>query len=153
MCFGEEVVGVDTCGQHGCDLAHIRIRFDGCCQNHHIRFFQDLTVVQKVRALNQQLAVGLGNDLSDLALDVIHSILFHRSSVELVKVLARCTDIDIEYGHIHIRIFVADQHRMLCGVHTADLGAVRFSSVVGAAASHALDKYDLLRRLSVRETL
>ena len=81
------------------------------------------------------------------------SILFHCPSIELVEVLARSTHINIEDGHIYIRIFITNQHGMLRCIHTANLGAIALSPLVRAAGPHALDKYDGLGSLVVGHTL
>ena len=91
-------------------------------------FIEDLLIVQKINALNEKLSIGLRNDFSYLTFDVVYMVLFHGSSVELIEVFPRGTNVDIEDSHVYIRIFITDQHRMLCSVHTADLGAVALSS-------------------------
>ena len=153
MSFCKEIVGVNTCSKHGSDLTYIRIRFNGCCKNYHICFLEDLLIIKKIRSLHQKLSIRLRNYFSYLSFDIIHTILLYRSSVELIKVLTWCTNINIEYGNIYIRIFITDQHCMFCCVHTADLGTVWLSSVIRTSASHTLDKYQLFRSLSVGKTL
>ena len=151
MGFCQEVVGINAGCQHGGNLSHIRIRFDGRRQDYHIRFFQDLLIIQKICSLDQQFPIWLRNHFSYLPFDIIHSVLFYGSSVKLIKILARRTHINIENGYIHIRIFIPDQHGVLCRIHTADLRAVTLASVICTPAAHTLDKYHLFRSLSVRQ--
>ena len=103
--------------------------------------------------MNQQRAVRLGRDLAHLALDVIDAVILHSPAVEFVKILAGSTDIDVKHGHVGIGVLVPDQHGVLGGIHTADLGAVGLAPVVGAAAAHALDEHDLLWRPAVGQAL
>ena len=153
MGFCEEVVCINTCCKHSSDLTNIRVRFNGCCKNDHICFLKDLFVVDQVRSLYKKASVRLWNNFSYLAFDVVYAVLFYGSSVELIEVFTWSTDINIEYGYICIRIFITDQHCMFCCVHTADLGAIWFSSVVGATASNTLDEYQFLRSFSIGKTL
>ena len=104
-------------------------------------------------ALYKKASVRLRNNFSYLSFDVVYTVLLYCSSVELIEVLTWGTHINIEDCYICIRIFIADQHCMFCCVHTADLGAVWLSSVIGTSASHALDKYQLFRSFSVGKTL
>ena len=113
----------------------------------------DLFIINQVRSLYKKASVRLRNDFSYLAFDVVYTVLFYSSSVELIEVLTRGTHINIEDCYICIRIFITDQHCMFCCVHTADLGAVWLSSVIRTSASHTLDKYQLFRSLSVGKTL
>lgn len=69
--LGEEVIGIDAGGQHGRNAAHVRVRLNRRCEDNHIRFHQDLLVVEQVNALHKQLAVRLQHDLADLTLDVV----------------------------------------------------------------------------------
>ena len=153
MGFCEEVVCINTCCKHSSDLTNIRVRFNGCCKNDHICFLKDLFVVDQVRSLYKKASVRLRNDFSYLAFDVVYTVLLYSSSVELIEVLTRGTHINIEDCYICIRIFITDQHCMFCCVHTADLGAIWFSSVVGATASNTLDEYQFLRSFSIGKTL
>ena len=84
----------------------------------------ELLVGDKVGCLDIQLAVSLGSHFTDHALDVVYAILFNSSAVELIEELTGSTDIYIEYIYIGIGIFLPYEHRMLCSVHAADLGAV-----------------------------
>ena len=152
MGFCQKIIGINAGGQHGCKLSYIRIWFYGSCQDDHVGFFFDLLIVQQVHALHQKLSIRLRDHFSYLSFDVIHTILLYSSSVELIKVLTRCTHINIKYRHIYIRVFITDQHSMLGGVHTTDLGTVALSSVVCTTASNTLDEYHLFRCLSVRQT-
>ena len=152
MCFCQEVVRIDTCCQHGRNLTHVRIRFNRSGKNYHICFFQNLLIIQKVYPLHQKLSIWLWKNFSHLTFDIIYTILLYRSSVELIKVLSRCTYIYIKYGYIDIRIFITDQHGMFCSIHTADFRAVALSSVICAAASHTLNKYHLFWCFSIRKT-
>ena len=153
MGFCKEIVGVNTCSKHSSNLTYIRIRFNGCCKNYHICFLEDLLIIKKVRALNKKCSIRLRNYFSYLTFDVVYVILLNCSSVKLIEVFTRCTDINIKYRHIGIRIFITDQHGMLSCVHTADLGTVWLSTVIGATASNTLDKYDLLRCFSIGKAL
>ena len=80
--------------------------------------------VDQVGRLNVERSVALGRDLADHALDVVNAVLLDRAAVELVEVLAGGTHVDVEHIHIGVRVLVADEHRVLGGVHAADLGAV-----------------------------
>ena len=73
------------------------------------------------RKVFQQFSVWLRNHFSYLTFDIIYSILFYGSAVELIEVLTRSTHINIEDSYIDIWIFITDQHRMFCGVHTTDI--------------------------------
>ena len=120
MGFGQEVVVVDACGQHGCNLTYILVRLDGCGKNHKVSFHFYLAVVDQIHTLDQKTAVFRLGNFSYLSLDVVHIVLFHRTAVKLIKVLARSTHINIEDMHIHIRVVVFQQHRLFCCIHTAD---------------------------------
>ena len=61
------------------------------------------------------------SDLSDHALDVVNAVLFNRSSVELIEVLAWRSYVDIEYVYVRIGIFFPREHCVLCGIHAAYL--------------------------------
>ena len=95
----------------------------------------------------------MGRDLAYLTFYVVDTVVLHSPAVELIKVLARGTDIDVKYSHIGIGVLIPDQHGVFCRVHTADLGAVGLTPVVRAAAAHALNKYDLLGGFAVGKTL
>ncbi|CCY34159.1 unknown [Ruminococcus sp. CAG:60] len=153
MCFCEEVVGINTCGKHSCNFSYILVWLNSSCKNYHICFHKDLFVLKKVRSLNHKGSVWLRDHLSNLALDIIYAVILNCSSVELIEVFTWGTDINVKYGYVCIRIFVADQHGMLCCVHTADLGAVALSSFVGAAASNALYENNVLRSFSIGKSL
>ena len=64
---------------------------------------------------------------------------------ELVKELAGGTHVDVEHVNVGVRVLLADEHRVLCGVHTADLGAITLSPAVVAARTDALNKHDGVR--------
>ena len=151
--LGKEVVGIDTCGEHGSDLSYVLVGLDSGSKNYHISFLEDLLVVKKVGALNEELAVRLRNNLTNLTLDIIYTVLLNCTAVELVKVLTGGTNVDVEYGYVYIRILIADEHCVLCGVHAADLGAVGLTSVVRATAADTLNEYDLLGSLTVGKSL
>ena len=53
--LGEEVIGIDAGGQHGRNAAHVRVRLNRRCEDNHIRFHQDLLVIEQVNALHKQL--------------------------------------------------------------------------------------------------
>ena len=103
--------------------------------------------------MNQQTAVSLRRNFTNLTLDVIHTVIFHSAAVELVKVLTGGTNVDVEYSYVNIRILIADEHCVLCGIHTADLGAVGLTAIVGATAADTLNEYDLLGSLTVGKSL
>ena len=151
--LGEEVVGIDGSGEHSGDFARIGVGLDGGGQHYHIRLLENLLIFQQVHAVNQQAAVGLGSNLAHLALHIINAVVLHRATVEFIKVLAGGTDIDVKHGHIGIRIFIPDEHSVLCGVHTADFGAVGLASVVRAATAHTLNEHNLLGCLAVTQPL
>ena len=73
-----------------------------------------------VNSLHHQM-VSLRVYLADLSFDIVDIVFLHRSAVKLVKVLARGADIDIEYVHIDIGVFIPDKHGVLCGIHAAYL--------------------------------
>src|SRR5699024_3487569 len=98
-------------------------------------------------------AVGLRNDLAHLALNVVYAVFFHSTAVEFVKVLAGGTNVAIEDGHVHIWIFIPDEHGVFCGVHAADLGAIALAAAGHVTGAHALDEYHFLRRLAVAHAL
>ena len=85
--LGEEVIGIDAGGQHGRNAAHVRVRLNRRCEDDHIRFHQDLLVVETGQRPAQQLAVRLRHDLADLTLDVVYAVIFHGAAVELIEVL------------------------------------------------------------------
>ena len=62
-------------------------------------------------------------------------------------------DVDIEYRYVYVRIFITNEHCMLCRVHAADFGAIALTALVGTTAAYALDKHDLLGMLTVGEAL
>ena len=59
---------------------------------------------------------------TNLSLNIVHSILLDGPSVELVEVLARSTHVDIENGHIHVRIFIPEAHAKLRPVESPTAG-------------------------------
>ena len=92
-------------------------------------------------------------NLADLAFDVVHTVLFNGSAVKFIEVLARGTDINVEDIDLYIRIFITNQHRMLCSVHAAALRAVTLSAAGRITGSHTLDKGYGLRCLMIGQTL
>ena len=153
MCLGKEVVSIHTCSQHGSQFSCIFTRLDCRCKDNKVCFHLDLAVVQKVGSLYQKTSVRSLRYFSYLTLDIIYTKLFYCTAIELVEVLTRSTNINVEDMYIDIRIVVTHQHGLFCGVHTADLGAIWFSSVVGATASNTLDEYQFLRSFSIGKTL
>ena len=103
--------------------------------------------------MNQQAAVGLRCNLAHLTLYIVDTVVFHSAAVELIKVLAGGTDINVEHSHIGVGVLIPDEHCVLGGVHAADLGAVGLASVVGATAAHTLNEHDLLGSLAVGQAL
>ena len=153
VCFGKEIVVIDTCREHRGDLSDTLVRLDGGSENDHIGLLHDLLVVEHVDSLNNDGSVRLRDDLSDLTLYIVNVILLDGSSVELVEVLTGSSYVDIEYRDVRVGPVILDEHRVLGGIHAAYLGAVRLTALVVAAASHALDKYDILGLLVVAHPL
>ena len=152
MCLGKEVVGIHTCSQHGSQFSCIFTRLDCRCKDNKVCFHLDLTVVQKVGSLYQKTSVRSLRYFSYLTLDIIYTKLFYCTAVELIEVLTRGTNINVEDMYIDIRIMVTHQHGLFCGVHTADLGAIALSSAGYVTGADALDKYDILRMLAIGKT-
>ena len=125
------------------------VRLNRRRQDDQVRVDVQLFIGQQVGGLDHQLAVRPGGDLADHALDVMHAVLLHRAAVELVEVLAGGADVDVEDIHIGVRIFLADQHGVLGGVHAADLRAVGLAAAGGVAGADALHKDDGVRVLAV----
>ena len=110
-----------------------------------------LLVADQVGSLNLQLAV-LRNHLAHHTLNIMYTVLFYSAAVELVKVLTGGTHINIEYVNIGIGVLFAAQHCVLCGVHTADLGAVGLTLAVVATRADTLYEYDGVGMRSVGRT-
>ena len=108
MSFCKEVIGINTCCKHSSDLTDIRIRFNGSCKNNHVCFLKNLLVIDQIRSLYKKTSIWLRNYFSYLTFDVIYTVLLYCSSIELIEVLTWCTDINIEYGYICIRIFITN---------------------------------------------
>ena len=89
-------------------------------QNDEIGRDRDLFVIDQIRALYHQFTVFVIY-FSDHTLDIVHAILFNCTTVELIKVLTRCSYIYIEYINICIRILISCKHFVLCSIHTANL--------------------------------
>ena len=156
MSFCEEVVGIHACSQHGCQRTGTLVCFDCSSQNDHICLDVQLFIGDQVRSLNVQCAVRLRSNLADHTLNIMYAILFYGTAIELIIVLARCTNVDVEYIDIGIRIFFTAQHCVLCGIHTADLGAVFLTAAMlrtGFTAADTLYEYQCLRLLAVGQTL
>ena len=51
----------------------------------------------------------------------MYTILLYSTAIELIKVLTWCTNINIKYSNVDIRMMILYKHCMLCCVHTADL--------------------------------
>ncbi|CDC70437.1 unknown [Candidatus Colimorpha enterica] len=145
MSLGEEIVCVHACGKHGRKASCRFVRLDGSGKNDHVCVDLQLFAGNEVGCLNSQLAVGLWSDLADHALDVMHAVFLDRAAVELIKVLSGSTHVDVEHVNVGVRVLLADEHRVLCGVHTADLGAITLSPAVVAARTDALNKHDGVR--------
>ena len=62
----------------------------------------------------------------------MYAVFLDRAAIELIKVLTGCTNVDIEYVNVGVGIFVANKHRVLCGIHTAYLRAI-FLALFGAS--------------------
>ena len=105
-----------------------------------------LFAVNQVGSLNLQL-VSFGRNLADHTFDIVYAVFFHRSAVELVEVLPGSTHINVEDINLGVRIFVPNQHGVLGGVHTADLGAVLLALFLagGAPGADALHKNNGVR--------
>ena len=112
-----------------------------------------LSVINKVGRLNFKF-FAVGRYLADHTLDVMHAVFFHGAAIELVEVLAGGTHVDIENIHLSVGVFIADEHGMLCRIHTADLGAILLAlfRTGGAARADTLHKHDRMRMLAVGRT-
>ena len=154
MGFGEEVVGIHAGGQHSRQRTSGLVRLDGGGQHHQIGVDVQLLVGNQVRGLHLQL-IPLGGHLTDHTLHVLHAVLFHSATIELVKVLTGGTHVDVEDVHFGLGVLVTHQHSVLGGVHAADLGAVllAFLGASGATRADALHEHDGLGRLAVGGTL
>ncbi|OPZ68613.1 MAG: hypothetical protein BWY81_00779 [Firmicutes bacterium ADurb.Bin467] len=149
--LGEEVVRVHRRGQHRRERARAGLRLDRGREHDHVGGNQKLLVVQQIAPLYHQLAV-LPPDLADHALDVLDAVLLGGAAVELVEVLAGRAHVDVEHAHADVRVLLAHEHRVLRGVHAADLRAVglALARVLGAARADALYEHDLVRVFAVR---
>ena len=105
----------------------------------------ELLICKEVRSLNVYLSVRLGSYLADHALDVVDIVLLDSAAIELVEVLTGSTHVDVEYVYLGIRIFFADKHSVLCGIHTAYLRAVGLALLVVASRAYALHENDSVR--------
>ena len=154
MCFCEEVVGIHTCCQHGCQRTSCLIRFNCSCQNDHICLDVQLFVGEQIRSLNHQRTICLRRNLADHTLNIVYAVLFYCTPIEFIVVLARCTNVNIEYINVGIRILFTAQHCVLCRIHTANLRAVFLTAaamgcIAGLSAADTLYKYQSLRLLVV----
>ena len=114
MSLGEEVVGIDAGCQHGskCFCTVSDSGSMAVARHNHIRIPSRICLLsRRSTPCTRSCPFGLRNDFSDLTFDVVYIVLFHGSSVELVEVLPRGTNVDIEDSHVYIRIFITDQHR------------------------------------------
>ena len=120
MRFGEEVVCIHACGKHCCKRSCALIGLDSRCKDYHIGIDMKLLACDKVGRLNLELAV-FGNYLTDHSFDIVYSVFLNGAAVEFVEAFTGCSDVNIEYINVGIRIFFSCQHCVLCGIHTADL--------------------------------
>ena len=156
VCLSKEVVGIHAGCQHSCQRTSALVCFDCSSQNDHVSLDVQLFVGNQIRCLNIQCAVSLRCNLADHTLNIVYAILLYCTAIELIIVLARGTNVDVEYINVSIRIFFTAQHSVLCGIHTADLGAVFLTAAMlrtGFTAADALYEYQCLRLLAVGQTL
>ena len=152
MRFREEVVRIHAGGEHRGERSGGFVGLDGGGKHHKIRVDVELPVCEQVGRLHVE-HVSVGRDLADHALDVVYAVFLDGAAVELVKALAGRTNVDVEHVHVGVGILVPDEHRVLGGVHAADLGAVFLASaVVFASGADALHEHDGVRVLLIGRT-
>ena len=74
-------------------------------------------------------------------------------SVSYTHLLTGGTHVDVEHRYVDVRVFITDQHGVLCRVHAANLGAVALTALIGATAAYTLDEHHILRVLAVGKAL
>ena len=153
MCFGKEVVGIHTCSQHGSQRTSTLIRFNRSSQYNQICINMQLFIGDQIGSLYFQGAICLRHNLADHTFNIMYSILFNSTTIELIIILTWCTNINVEYINIRIRIFFTAIHCMLCCIHTTNLRAVFLSASRCITAADALYKDNLLRLLAIGWTL
>ena len=81
----------------------------------------------------------------------MHAVFLDGAAVKFVKILARGAHVDVKDIDLGVGVFVARQHRVLCGVHAADLRAVRLALFAAAVTARAdtLHENDLFGVLAV----
>ena len=121
--LGEEIVCVHTCRKHSSQGTSRLVGLDSRSENYEIGINVELLVSDKIGSLNLEL-LALGSNLSNHTLNVVNSLFLNGSAIELVEVLSGGTNVYVEYVNVGVGIFITYKHCMLCGIHTADLGAV-----------------------------
>jgi len=150
--LGKEVVRIHACGEHRGERTSALVGLDRRGKHDHVGGDLDLLVLDQIGRLNGDRSVGLGIDLADHALYVVDAVFLDRAAVELVEVLSGGTHVNVEHINLGVWVFFTHEHCVLCGVHTADLRAVRLSAAGGIAAADALNENDRVRMSSVGGT-
>ena len=105
MCFCKEVVGIHTCGKHSRKRTCRLIRLNSRCQNDQVGINMQLLVGDQVRGLDLEL-IALRNDLAYHTLNILNTVFLYCTAIELVKVFARSSYVDIENINLGIGIFI-----------------------------------------------
>ena len=133
MSFREEIVCIHLCCEHCCERTSCFVRLDSCCENYHISVDMELFIGKQIGCLNVKFSVRLRNYLADHSLNIVNIVLLNGSSVEFIEILSGSTNVYIENINLCIRIFLTDEHCVLCRIHTADLRAVGLTLAVVAS--------------------
>ena len=125
----EEVVCVHGSCELCCERTRALVGFDSSGKDNKVSLYMELFVHDEVGRLNIESAVSLRRYLTDRALDIVNAVVLDSSAVEFIEVLAGSTHVDIEYINVGIGVLFAGEHCVLCGVHTAYLGAVLLAAL------------------------
>ena len=121
MSFEEEVVVVHRSCKHCSKWTCRFVCFNRCCKNYHICFDMNLLVQNQITSLNIKSSITLWCNFSYLTFNVMNTILFNCTAVELIKKFTRSTNVNIEYITVCIRIMIACKDCVFCSIHTTDL--------------------------------